>query len=190
MEHNQRREDKIEFMMERIFNCCCENGLRDTSMKLIAAACDTTVASMYQYFENMDDMIIKSTAHCMAKVEEEFMALAPKSVADIRRFLDEVPYWTAREHGKKYRLMYQVYTSPKYLEQGKAFFKGVDERYTEYAKELEKRLGIPWQVIQPMIFTFVRASVHYALFEDEGYLRPQLEMLWQMCLLMKEKYTG
>lgn len=180
---------KIEIMIA-CFDCYCDNGINNTGIKALAKACDMTSGNLYTYFENLDELILQSTAYCMAKVEDEFMALAPKSVADIRRFLDEVPYWTAREHGKKYRFMYQVYTSPKYLEHGKAFFKGVDERYTEYSKELEKRLGIPWQVIQPMIFTFVRASVHYALFEDEEYLRPQLEMLWQMCQMMSEKYSG
>ena len=35
--------------------------------------------------------------------------------------------------------MYQVYTHPKYIEHGKKFFEGVNERYTEYAKRLEAR---------------------------------------------------
>ncbi|MEG2082915.1 MAG: TetR/AcrR family transcriptional regulator, partial [Oscillospiraceae bacterium] len=128
------------------------------------------------------------TAHCMSKVEAEFMALSPKNASDIKRFFDEAPYWSAKHHGKKYRFMYQVYTSPKYLEYGKLFFKGVEQRYTEYAKQLEPRLNIPWEVIQPMIFTFVRASVHFALFEDELYMKSQMNLLWQVCLIMKEKY--
>ena len=56
-------------------------------------------------------------------------------------FVREVPYWTAKRHGKKYRLMYQVYTLPKYIEHGKRFFEGVNERYTEYAKQLEPKIG-------------------------------------------------
>ena len=46
--------------------------------------------------------------------------------------------------------------------------------YTEYAKSLEPTLGIPWQTLQPLIYMFVRACVHYALFEDEDYLKLQL----------------
>lgn len=113
----------------------------------------------------------------MSKVEEDFMAKAPKSVSDIIPFIDEIPYWTAKEHGKKYRLMYQVYTHPKYIEYGKKFFAGVNERYTEYAKKLEQNLGLPYKVITPLIFIFIRACVHYALFEDEYYLKTQLEVL-------------
>lgn len=42
------------------------------------------------------------------------MAKAPTSFEDIERFLNEMPYLTAKLHGKKYRFMYQVYSSPKY----------------------------------------------------------------------------
>ena len=38
--------------------------------------------------------------------------------------------------------MYQIYTHPKYIEHGKKFFEGVNERYTEYAKRLEPKIGI------------------------------------------------
>ena len=113
----------------------------------------------------------------MSKVEDDFMAKAPTDVEELWKFIDEIPYWTAEKHGKKYRLMYQVYTHPKYREYGKQFFKGVDRRYTEYAKSLEDNLGIPYDIITPLIFILVRACVHYALFEDEFYLQTQIKVL-------------
>lgn len=124
----------------------------------------------------------------MSKVEDEFMRLAPSGVQDIERFIDEVPYWTAKRHGKKYRLMYQVYTHPKYIEHGKAFFAGVNERYRAYAGQLEPLLGMPREVITPLIFIFVRASVHYALFEDEYYLKSQMKLLKQGVFLLGSQY--
>lgn len=105
------------------------------------------------------------------------MDRAPKNMEDLWRFIDEIPYWTAEKHGKKYRLMYQVYTHPKYREYGKVFFKGVDQRYTEYAKSLEKKIGIPYEITTPLIFILIRACVHYALFEDEFYLQAQIGVL-------------
>ena len=70
------------------------------------------------------------------------MEMAPTDPKDVVRFVKEVPYWTAKKHGKKYRLMYQIYTHPKYIEHGKKFFEGVNERYTEYAKRLEPKITI------------------------------------------------
>ena len=114
----------------------------------------------------------------------------PTDLKDAMRFIEEVPYWTAWEHGKKYQLMYQIYTHPKYIEYGKKFFEGVNERYTEYAKLLEPKIGIPYTTITPLIFIFVRACVHYAMFEDEYYLKAQMEVLKQGVVLFADKYRS
>ena len=185
---NARRAKQIEFM-EKCFDCYAEYGLTGVGVKTIAEACGCNVASLYQYFENLDDLIIKSTEYCMSKVEDDFMAKAPSDVEDLWRFIEEIPYWTAKKHGKKYRLMYQVYTHPKYREYGKKFFAGVDKRYTEYARSLEGKLGIPYEKLTPLIFILIRACVHYAMFEDEFYLNAQIDVLKESLELFIMKYN-
>ena len=64
----------------------------------------------------------------------------------------------------------------------------MNERYTAYAKQLEPKIGIPYTTITPLIFIFVRACVHYAMFEDEYYLRSQMEILKQGVALFADKY--
>lgn len=177
MRNSDYKEEKKKEIMERCFECYCDNGLRDTGIKELGKYFNMTSANLYAYFDNVDDLILQSTAYCMAKVEDDFMALSPENPSDILRFIEEIPYWTAKKHGKKYRLMYQVYTHPKYVEQGKLFFDGVSKRYTEYAKVLSPKLGIPSNILSGFIFIFVRAAVHYALFEDEYYLKMQMEAL-------------
>ena len=172
--------DEVNLLLEKCFDCFCKNGIERTSTYMLSAACGMSSGNIFHYFNSKDEIIIKSTAYCMAKVEKEFMAKAPQNISDIKRFLNDIPYWTAKKHGKKYRFMYQVYTSPKYRKYGKEFFKGVQERYAEYAQDLEPKLGISRDIILPMIYIFVRASVHYALFEDEAYLKPQLLLIENM----------
>lgn len=171
------REEKKKEIMEKCYECYCDNGFRDTGIKELGKYCGMTSANLYGYFENVDDLILQSTAHCMAKVEDDFMALAPKNPLDIIRFIDEIPEWTAKNHGKKYRMMYQVYTHPKYMEHGKKFFAGVTERYSEYARYLSPKLGMPESILTGFIFIFVRAAVHYALFEDKFYLDMEMKAL-------------
>lgn len=182
-----RRTKQIE-IMEACFDCYAENGLFAVGVKAVAEACGCNVASLYQYFDNLDDLIVKSTEYCMSRVEDEFMAKAPTDAETLIQFIDEIPYWTAEHHGKKYRLMYQVYTHPKYREYGRQFFEGVNRRYAEYARRLEGQLGIPWQRLTPLIFILIRACVHYALFEDEFYLKAQTGALKELLTLCMNKY--
>lgn len=177
MELSDYKEEKKKEIMEKCFECYCENGLRDTGIKDLGKYCGMTSANLYAYFENVDDLIIQSTEYCMAKVEDDFMAIAPENPEEIFDYIEKVAHWTAEKHGKKYRLMYQVYSHPKYIEHGRAFFDGVNKRYTEYARQLSPKLGIPSDVLVGFIFILVRASVHYALFEDEYYLKMQIESL-------------
>ncbi|MGN0734346.1 MAG: TetR/AcrR family transcriptional regulator [Anaerovoracaceae bacterium] len=182
---NAKKED----LMEKCYECFAEYGLHETSIRELAEYCECTTNMLYSYFENLDDLIVQSTEYCMSKVEDDFMAKAPADVEGLWRFIDEIPYWTAEKHGKKYRLMYQVYTHPKYREYGQKFFAGVDKRYTGYAKYLERKLGIPYRKLTPLIFILVRACVHYALFEDEFYLKSQIEVLKEALELFVMKYN-
>lgn len=175
--NNDIYNEKKESIMRSCFDCFAENGLHGTGISAVAKYAGVSKATLYVYFSDLDQLITESTAYCMAKVEDDFMAKAPKSLDDVERFIDEIPYWTAQTHGKKYRLMYQVYTHPKYIENGKEFFAGVDERYRKYAEALEPKLNISSEIITPLIFFFVRACVHYALFEDEFYLKSQMQLL-------------
>ncbi len=186
--NEERYLNKKTELMEKCYECYAENGLSGVGIRMLAKACGCNSAVLYTYFKDLDDLIVQSTEYCMSKVEEDFMAKAPVSAEDVMRFIDEVPYWTARTHGKKYRLMYQVYTHPKYIGYGKKFFEGVNRRYTEYAKQLEGKIGIPYTVTTPLIFIFVRACVHFALFEDEYYLKTQMDVLKQGVLMFIEKY--
>ncbi len=172
--HEKGIPERRTAFLETCFDTFCENGLENTSLKMLADACGVTNGNLLYYFESKDNLVIEATAHCMAKVEDDFMAQAPTGFADIERFLREMPYLTAKLHGAKYRFMYQVYASPKYREYGKEFFKGVNIRYHNYAELLSDKLGMPVDYIQGMIYIFVRACVHFALFEDEEYLQLQL----------------
>lgn len=182
----KRHLQKKEEIMQKCFDCYAEHGLGNVGIKALGKACGIASGSLYTYFDDVDDLIVQSTAYVMSKVEDDFMAIAPTSVEDAMRFIDEVPYWTAQKHGEKYRLMYQVYTNPKYINEGKKFFDGVNERYTEYAKMLEPKISIPHTVLTPLIFILIRACVHYAMFEDEYYLKSQISVLKKAVALFAE----
>ena len=77
MRSPEYREEKKKEIMEKCYECYCENGLRDTGIKELGKYCGMTSANLYAYFDNVDDLIVQSTEYCMSKVEDEFMSLAP-----------------------------------------------------------------------------------------------------------------
>lgn len=185
----QQHDKKKTDIMVKCFECYAENGLTGTGIKTLAEACGCSSGNLYSYFGSLDELIIDSTAYCMSDVVNEFMTKAPTNPRDIPRFIDEAPYWTAKKHGKKYRLMYQIYTHPKYIEYGKEFFSQVNMRCDEYAKELESKVGIPHTVLTSLISFFVQICVYYAAFENEIHLKSQLDILQQSIALFKKKYS-
>lgn len=191
IEYQKGNPERRNEILEICFDTFCQNGLESTGIKKLSEACGISNSTLIYYFKSKDNIVIESTAYCMAKVEDDFMAKAPASFEDIERFLQEMPYLTAKLHGAKYRFMYQVYSSPKYKEYGRDFFCGVSRRYHEYAKQLSHRLKLPTELIQGFIYIFVRACVHFAMFEDEEYLTLQLNVIrTSLILLMKENASG
>lgn len=184
----QMEAKKID-LMEKCYECFADIGLHGTGIRALGKYCNFNPSMIYTYFKDVDDLIVQSAEHCMSKVEDDFMAKAPEDISDLEHFIDEIPYWTAKQHGKKYRLMYQIYTHPKYSEHGKKFFEGVNKRYTEYAKQLESNIGIPYEKLTSLIFILIRACVHYALFGDEFYLKSQIDVLKESIELFTLKYN-
>lgn len=73
--------------------------------------------------------------------------------------------------------MYQVYSSPKYREQGKNSLEASMYVIKNMPMNFQTvKLGMPADYIQGMTY-LVRACVHYALFEDEECLNLQLNAM-------------
>lgn len=83
--------------MEACFDCYAENGLQGTGVSALAKAAGVSKAALYIYFKDRDDLIIQSTEHCMSKVENDFMSLAPKTPEEVMDFIQTIPYWTAKK---------------------------------------------------------------------------------------------
>ena len=63
-----------------------------------------------------------------------------------------------------------------------SFMRGKD------AESLEEKLHIPSEILTGLIFILIRACVHYALFEDEFYLKAQLSVLKESLNMYLRKY--
>lgn len=172
-------ETKKKWLMEEAYECFAKQGLHGTGIRAVAKYAGVNSTVFYTYFKNLDDLIIQSTAYCMKEVEDGFMAITPKNAADIDRFIDEVPKWGYEKYAEKFRLMYQVYTHPKYREAGLEFFAAMNQRYAASAQSIAEKTGISADIIRPLYYVFVRDCVFYFLFGEEDILEEQMQFLKQ-----------
>lgn len=170
--------------MEKSFAQYCETGLRDTGIKDLAKACGMTAPNFYSYFDNLDQLIIEATEHCMIKIENEILEKAPRTKEEITPFIEKIIVPSRDFHSKEYRFMYQVFTSPRFLDYGKAFRNRQFERYRRYSEDLEKVLDISWYLILHWILNLEQAIVQYALFENSTMYILQKISLEKMAISM------
>lgn len=183
MREEKKQKKKIE-LMEKCFARYCETGLRDTGIQDLAKACGMTAPNFYSYFDNLDQLIIEATEHCMIKIENEILENAPRTKEDIAPFIEKIIVPNRDFHSKEYRFMYQVFTTPRFIEHGKNFRNRQFERYRKYAEDLEKVLDTPWYLILHWILNLEQAIIQYALFENSTMYVLQKISLEKMALRM------
>ena len=74
-------ERRIAFL-ETCFGIFCENGLENTSLKMLAESCGVTNGNLLYYFGSKDNIVIESTAHCHGKTPRNEI---PLYVSGIRK---------------------------------------------------------------------------------------------------------
>ena len=89
----------------------------------------------------------------------------PESVERINRVLHEYSSYIIGRMGLPHR------------ERGISIISIVVDAPGGIISALSGKLGMPADLIQGMTYLFVRACVHYALFEDEDYLKLQLDAI-------------
>ena len=58
--NEEARRAKTIDIMEKCYDCYAENGFSSVGIKAIADACGCSVPNLYQYFDNLDDLIVNA----------------------------------------------------------------------------------------------------------------------------------
>lgn len=183
----QHRERKIE-IMKKCFDCLSENGLAETSVRKLAKAAGISAGNIYTYFDSVDDLIIETTNYCAQLIDDDFLKILPNNFENLKEELLNVDYSKLKRNSKKYRFVMNVYISPKYHDSCLKLFKRTDERYDNYTKSVESKIGLPHEVVQPLFFTYANACLYYTLFEDSEHFMKEIEFIAETTEMMREKY--
>ena len=174
--------------MESCFNCFAENGLHGTGIAALSQYCHLSKTAFYIYFHDVDDLITQCTAYVMSKVVMDFVNRVPANPLEVRKFFEELPYRNRDEHGAKYRVMYQVYTHPKYIRAGKEFLESLNPYYEQYAARMESMMYVPREKLVSLFRIYMRTCVNFAIFENEEELKREMAVLEESFMLLRAKY--
>lgn len=155
-EEQQRRRREIIEVATRLF---FEHGFNETSMRAIASAAGMGKSTLYDYFENKDEILV-------AYFENEIQAITQAAQAAARENLPA---------DKKLRRIMEEHLD--YLLANKNFFMKMSLESQRLNLQCQKRLAVARHAFQDMVRDLIEAGIR------EGCFRPVDSMLTMRVIL-------
>lgn len=113
MKMQEKRKQKIQWMLESFMPVFSQHGMDKTSIKMLADSVDRNVALLYQYFKDKDDMIAQCTEYYHSKLQVELVDILCVYVEDPDKMAAEALAYID-EHMDTCRFLIQVIVHPTY----------------------------------------------------------------------------
>lgn len=151
-------------------------GLFETSTRELSSALQLQNAGLYYYFKSKDEAVIACVEEAISILE---LSLILPSILALSRSDCSIEsiIATADQMSPLTRFVVQAVSSPTYRELLKPVVNSMTNRFHSYSKRFEKDIGCVFDEIEPLIFIFITAIINYTVFEDETYIKPQLEYI-------------
>ncbi len=164
-------------MLKSIFYCMVENGIENTTMRLISEATGLSASSLYYRFKDKEEMVLLATSYGFKSVSNELFWLAIEKINNFdelcKTFIDNLD-------GKKQQLkfIYQVSLSPVYGNNFKKMIrsnKRIIEKYNATLSEILK--CCPEELIY-YVELFISVIREYVIWEDKKDLKTKLNFIY------------
>lgn len=180
-------EKTIDAIQSKCFECLVEQGLEKSTTRMFSTATGLSNSSLYYWFKDKDDIILKSTMYGTNAIIDDLFTDAYTHLNDIDILFDVFPK-SVLNYKKQLRLVYQVLTSPQYGDKLREIQEGLPLAYNSYAKVLADRLDCDYKNLKPLVQLFISTMTNYILWEDDVKMSSQLSEI-HSCVkhLMSEK---
>ena len=172
---SEKEDFQKDYILERCFNCMVEMGVENISIRKFSNVTGMTASSLYYWFKDKDEIVIKSTEYGMRKIVDSLLDIAHKTF-DLDTFCDKFPEY-AKEHSAPLRLIFQITTSPKYSKAIVPLSEGVTKRCDNLATELSNNLHIPYDELRAILDLFTSALVDCIIWEEWDKFKREIEWM-------------
>lgn len=174
--NKKTREEKKLMMISAFMKVFCEHGLDGAFMRRLASSSGVSLALLYQYFEDKDDIIQQCTAHYHERIQRELTAVfagyidQPDEMPDrILEYIDGVLNIC--------RFLLQVMAHPNYCAMMEETEQRVTEHIMEVARLLQEKLGLNQEAAVGAAFLLNSIVNDYILKKSREHFLVQFESI-------------
>lgn len=179
----EREERKIGYL-KCFMNAFSESGIDKTSVKKLAKAARMNEASIYQYFENKDEIIVDCVDLYFEQVKRELFPALMDGDKPIETRLRILLNYSSEMSGRE-KFMVQVLTNPSYGRLCQPAVKNFIHDINEMAEQLSWQQSMPQNLMRSILYLLYGSLLSDRIFNSRDVLSSQLALLIR--LLKKEE---
>ncbi|MCI1955156.1 MAG: TetR/AcrR family transcriptional regulator [Oscillospiraceae bacterium] len=171
----EREERKAEYL-EHFADAFAEHGIDKTSIKKLAGAAEINEASIYQYFENKDEIIVELVKRYFESMKKEILPILTDEKYPPELRLQRLMNYRFKTKPRS-KFVIQVLTSPTYGEICLPEIRNFLASVHEMGAWLSRRMDLPEEVAKSYVMVFYSVLVADRIFNCKSILSEELEFL-------------
>lgn len=174
---DEQREQKKQAMLEKCFELFVKQGLENTSLNELAVYCNAHKATMYNYLESKDVIVVECAKMHMNKIDDLFFKAFVNPADTVSEMLERGLQIIVSEKNKL-RFVYQVISSPLYGEKAQKELSSIYMKYIDYSEIIAKIYNIDKKEFRPYFLLFVSTMHDYCMWGNEILVKEKLDFIF------------
>lgn len=171
------KELKRQELLEKCFDLFVQKGLENTSLNELVAFCKMHKVTFYNYISSKDEIVIESAKQYMEKVDRMFFKIFENPLPSLKEALQHGFEMIANDKNK-FKIIYQIISSPKYGEKSRYELTQVYMKYMDYSKELARIYNVDHAEFRPYFLLYIATIHDFCLWENTEMVKEKLNCIY------------
>ncbi len=182
---NQRKKEVVAICLDTFV----KKGLSETTVRDLSSALNLQSGGIYWWFKDKNEAVVTCAEEAALILEDKLIVPTFLSLNTPDKMMDEL-FARADEMRDIMRFFTSVCMLQKYEEQMRPVLLRLTERYEFYTTKFAERLKCSTEEITPYFCIAVTAVTNYMMFNEKGYIIPQIELIKSALLKFIENAGG
>ena len=171
------KELKRQELLEKCFDLFVQKGLENTSLNELVAFCKMHKVTFYNYISSKDEIVIESAKQYMEKVDRMFFKIFENPLPSLKEALQHGFEMIANDKNK-FKIIYQIISSPKYGEKSRYELTQVYMKYMDYSEIFARIYNVDKTKFRPYFLLLVSTMHDYCMWGNEILAKEKLDYIY------------